>query len=232
MTIALLTACVATGVAAVFCAQLARQYAARRRDHALAWAISMGLFAAASAAVAVGIVVGWSVPTFGVYWIAGALLTVPFLAAGQLLLMDPRRSVLWWTLAGLSSIWAVAAVSLSSYDTAVLAEAGGAIPLGREVFASGFAYTLLRPFNYLFLIVVGGSIWSAVQTRRWGLLLIALGVTVAAAASSMAGHPARTQYFPVLLAAGVSLMYGGFRAAGRPPKPSSRAARRAESAAA
>jgi hypothetical protein len=190
--------------------------------------VSLGLFAVASGYVAAGIVIGWSVPLFALYWFAGALLTVPFLAVGQLHLMDPKRSVWWWTFGGLCAVWALAAVALAEYDARVLAATGGAIPLGREVFAGGFAYTMLRPFNYLFVIVVGGSIWSAVRTRRWGLLLIALGVSVAATASSMAGSVERTQYFPWLLAGGVTLMYAGFRSAAKPPRPSSPAARRAQ----
>jgi hypothetical protein len=215
-------AVVATGVALVFAGQLFRQYAARRRPHALAWGLSLGLYAVASGCVAAGVLAGWTPAVFGVYWVAGALLTVPLLAAGQLLLMDPRRSVLYWTLAGLCAAWAVLFTLMAPFNVAALADAGSgagaAIPLGREVLGDAMAYRLLTPFNYLFVIVVAGSVWSAVRTRRWGLLLIALGVTVSAAASSMAGDAARTQFFPVLLAAGVALMYGGFVAAGKPSR--------------
>ena len=210
-------------VAAVFAVQLARQYAGRRRSHALAWALALGLFALASAMVSVGVTVGWSPTVFGAYWIAGALLNVPLLAVGQLMLLDPRRTVLYWTLAGLFAVWAVAFTLLAHFDTAVLQAASNAhlIPRGAEVFAvagspdqHAAAYTLARPFSYTFAIVVIGSIWSAVRLRRWAVLLIALGVTVAAAASAFI-RVGQGELFSVFLAAGVAVMYAGFVAASR-----------------
>lgn len=216
MSVALSVA--AAVIAAVFATSLGRQYAQRRRPHALAWAISLALFAAASAAAAAGIGLGWTPAVFAVFWLAGALVTVPFLAAGQLMLVDPPRSVLYWTLAGLAAVWAVAALLLSPMDAAALAEASDAatIPSGEEVFGPSLATALLTPFNWAALIVVGGVLWSAVTTRRWGILLIGLGVMVAGGSFGFvrAGMPAG---FSATLAAGVALMYGGFRAAARAP---------------
>jgi hypothetical protein len=60
-------------VAVVFAVQLARQFARRRRPHALAWTLAFGLYAAGSAAVAIGLGAGWSPPVFAVYWLAGPL---------------------------------------------------------------------------------------------------------------------------------------------------------------
>jgi hypothetical protein len=210
-------------VAATFAVQLGLQYAGRRRAHALAWAMALGLFALASAMVSVGVTIGWSPPVFGTYWIAGALLNVPLLAVGQLMLLDPRRTVLYWTLAGLFAVWAVAFTLLASFDTAVLQAASAAhlIPRGAEVFAApgspeqhAAAYTLARPFSYTFAIVVIGSVWSAVRLRRWAVLFIALGVTVAAAASAFI-RVGQGELFSVFLAAGVAVMYAGFVAASR-----------------
>ena len=211
---------VAAGIAATFAAQLAGQYRARRRPHALAWSLSLGLFAVAAAAVAVGIGVGWSPSVFGVYWVAGALLNVPLLATGQLLLMDPKRSALWWTLAGICAAWAVLFTLMASFDGAALAEASAArtIPVGREVLGGQMAYALVRPFNYTFAVVVAGSLWSAVRFRRPAVALVALGVSVVAASSS-AARVGQGQVFSVLLAAGVALMYSGFLAAARPRRP-------------
>jgi hypothetical protein len=209
----------ASAVALVFAGQLARQYLRRRRPHALAWAMSLALFGLASAMVAVGVGISWSSPVFGIYWIGGALLNVPLLAVGQLLLLDPRRAVLYWTLAGVCAAWSVLFTAMAGFDRAVLAaaSAGNTIPLGSQVLGGMTAYKLVGPFNASFLIVVGGSIWSAVRTRRWRVLLIALGVTVAAAGSSAVGS-GRDFLFSVLLAAGVSIMYLGFLAASRPPR--------------
>ena len=206
-------------VAFVFAAQLGRQYAARRRPHALAWAAALALFGLASAMVSVGVTAGWSPPVFGIYWIAGALLNVPLLAAGQLMLLDPRRSVLYWTLAGLAAVWSVAFTLLATFDTAVLAAASRAqlIPRGAEALEGQLAYALARPFSYTFAIVVVGSVWSAVRARRWSILFIALGVTLAAASSAFI-RVGQGELFSVFLALGVIVMYLGFLAASRAPR--------------
>jgi hypothetical protein len=205
----------ATAIAAVFAVQLGRQYGAKRRPYALAWAISLALFAGASAALAVGIAVGWSVPLFAAYWIAGALLSVPMLAVGQLHLLDPRRSVLWWTLGGLATVWAVTLMALATIDVVALRAA--VIPTG-EVLGESAVRGLARPFSGLgTIIVVVGSAWSAVRTRRWALLLIPLGVIVVAA-GSIGAREGSALIHSVFLALGVAIMYGGFRATTKLPR--------------
>lgn len=217
MTVAL--SAVAAAVAATFASSLARQYAQRRRPHALAWCLSLALFALASAATAVGVAGGWSPWLYALFWVSGALVTVPFLAAGQLMLLDPARTGLYWALAGVALLLALVSLPLSPMDEAALADAGaaGTIPTSEEVFGDALATALLMPFNYAALIVVVGVVWSAVTTRRWGILLIAVGVLVAGASFTFvrAGMPAG---FSATLAGGVAIMYGGFRAAARPPK--------------
>lgn len=204
------------GIAWLFAARLVAQWRQRRRAHALAWAISLFLFGLGHVAVLIGITAGWSAPTFGVYWLAGALLNVPFLAIGQLHLMDRRRSVIWWTLAALAVVWNVTFTITAGYDTAVLAAAEG-VPSGKEVIGGSVAYALLRPMTYTFAIVVIGSAWSAWKTKTWSLLLIAVGTTVAAAGSSVIGTSV-DYLFPVLSAAGVGIMYLGFRTVSAPSR--------------
>ncbi len=205
-------------VAAVFAGQLALQYKARRRPHALAWAMSLALFGLAAMAVGIGtgIGAGWSPAVFRLYWIAGALLNVPLLATGQLLLSDPKRSALWWTVAGVCAAWAVLFTMMAEVDPGALARANqaGAIPLGREAIGGQAAYALVGPFNATFLVVVVGSILSAVRLRRPAVGLIALGVCLVAAASSFVSS-GRGQAFSILLALGVAVMYGGFLATAR-----------------
>ncbi|HUH06919.1 MAG TPA: hypothetical protein VML96_03830 [Egibacteraceae bacterium] len=207
----------ASAVAGVFAFQLARQYRDRRRSHALAWALSLALFALASAAAAMGMGVGWSPAVFWVYWLAGALLTVPLLAVGQMLLMDPDRAVVYWTLGGLAVVWALSAAVLSTLDVAVLEAAGEArsIPLGEQALGGQLAYGLLRWTNYTAVIVIVGTVWSAITSRRPTILLIALGV-VAAGASFAFIRSGQPSLFSATLAAGVGLMYVGFRAASKP----------------
>ncbi|MDP8969091.1 MAG: hypothetical protein M3N52_00980 [Actinomycetota bacterium] len=211
---------VAAAVAFVFAAQMGRQYARRRRPHALAWFLSLVLFGLASACVALGVSAGWTRPVFATYWIAGALLNVPLLAVGQLQLLDPKRSGLYWALGALFTVAALAATAMADFDTAALrgASAERSIPLGRHVLAGTLAYALARPFSFTFAIVVAGSVWSAFKTRRWAILLIAVGVTVVAASSS-AVRVGQGEVFSVLLTVGIAIMYAGFLAASKPPRP-------------
>lgn len=207
-------------VAGAFATELGRQWRARRRHHALAWALALALYAVGMVALAAGFGLGWSPAAFAVYWVAGALLNVPLLAVGQLHLLDSQRAALWWTIAGLAAVWSVAAVVLTPVDTGVLAaaDATGGIPAGQEAFAGGLAYQVLRPMTILgSLVVLVGSVYSGVRTRRYGILLIALGVAVSATSSRFlaAGQDAMVA---IVLAVGVTIMYGGFRAASKAPR--------------
>lgn len=208
---------IAIVVAWTFAGHLGRQWWDRRRAHALAWAMSLFLFGLGHVAVLIGLTAGWSSATFGVYWLSGALLNVPLLAIGQLHLMDRKRSVIYWTLAALAIAWNVVFTITATYDVGVLAAAQGGIPAGKDVLAGTTAYALLRPMTYSFAIVVIGSVHSAIKFRKWSLLLIAVGTTVAAAGSSVIGSSV-DYLFPVLSAVGVTLMYTGFRAVSAPAR--------------
>lgn len=206
-------------VAAAFAVELARQWRNRRRHHALAWSLALSLYAVGMLALAAGFGLGWSPEAFALYWVPGALLNVPLLAVGQLHLLDPKRTALWWTIGGLAAVWSLAAVALTPIDTSVLAAADAAdgIPAGKEAFAGGLAYTVLRPMTILgSLVVVVGSVYSSLKTRRYGIALIALGVVVSATSSRFLAA-GRDEMVAVVLAAGVAIMYVGFRAASRVP---------------
>lgn len=214
-------------MAGAFAVELARQWRARRRQHALAWSLALLLYALGMVALAAGFGLGWSPAVFALYWVTGALLNVPLLAVGQLHLLDGDRAALWWTIAGLAAVWSVAAVALTPVDPAVLgsADAAGGIPAGREAFAGGLAYQVLRPMTILgSLVVLVGSVYSGVRARRPGILLIALGVAVSATSSRflVAGLD---HMVAVVLAVGVTIMYGGFRAAAKTPRRGRQAAR-------
>lgn len=207
-------------VAAAFALELAGQWRNRRRHHALAWSLALSAYAIGMLALATGFGFGWTPGSFALYWVTGALLNVPLLAVGQLQLLDPGRAALWWTVGGLSAVWSLGAVALTPIDTGVLtaADAAGGIPAGREAFAGGLAYTVLRPMTIIgSLVVIAGSVYSSLKTRRYGIALIALGVAVSATSSRflVAGLD---QMVAVVLAVGVAVMYAGFRAASRLPR--------------
>ncbi len=220
MNLGVLFAAVGAVVAGAFAYQLGQQYRARRRHHALAWMLALSCYAIGMVALVVGFAFEWSPAVFGTYWLTGALLSVALLAVGQLHLLDPARAPLWWTLGGLAVVWSVGTMFVTPYDAGVLAEASaaGAIPGGAEVFDRGLAFRILRPITMVSaLIVLGGSLWSGIRSGRYGILLISLGVAFSASSSAFqrAGYD---EYVAVALAVGVSIMYLGFRAAGRAPR--------------
>lgn len=227
MTLGALIAVAGAVIAGALAGRLAGQYRARRRGHALAWTMALGLYAAGMVVLAVGLVAGWHPVTFGVYWGAGALLNVALLAVGQLLLLDPARAPLWWTLGGLAAVWTVGALALSPLDPDALAAASAqaSIPAGEAVFGSqALAWTILRPITLTsFVVVLVGSAWSGVRHRRLGVGLIAVGVAVAASSSAFLRADLEVGV-PAALTVGVAIMYAGFRSASKAPRPARRAA--------
>lgn len=209
-----LLALVGALVAAAFAMRLQRQFRRRRRHHALAWSMSFDLYAIGMVALAVGLLLGWSAPVYGVYWCTGALMNVPLLAVGELHLLAPSRVRWWWALAGGTALWAVVAVAVSQFDNGALAAASadGGIPLGADVLGGQPAHAALQPLTLTGTIVVlAGTVWSAVRRRRPAVLLIALGVMVAASSSAFVRSDLDA-FVPVALTSGVAIMYAGFRA--------------------
>src|SRR5262245_19945712 len=82
-------------VAIVFAVTLGRRYVARRAPYELAWTLALVLYGLASLALAWGVIDGWSERVFEVYWAFGAVLTVPFLAGGEVMLLFDRVWVRW-----------------------------------------------------------------------------------------------------------------------------------------
>ena len=212
MTVAVV-AVAATLVSGAFSVDLARSFLRRRRAHAGVWAASFGLFALACGMVAISVVAGWNPAVYGIFWFAGALVTVPLLAVGQLLLLDPARSRVWLSAAAAVVMASAVAVTVSPMDPARLADATArnGVPVGREVWGTSPATALLAPFNWSGVIVVIGCVWSAWRSRRPQVLLIGLGVVVAGASFGFVRAGDAT-LFTLMLAMGVAIMYGGFRA--------------------
>jgi hypothetical protein len=207
-------ALVGAAVAWMFSARLLRQYRARRRPHALAWGASLLLYAIGMVALAAGLLIGWSAATFGIYWFTGALVNVPLLAVGELHLLAPARARWWWAVAWAVVMVALVAVVVSQFDAAALnaATADGGIPLGADVLGGQPAYAALTPLTLTgTLVVLFGTVWSAARQRRPAVLLIALGVVVAASSSTFVRSDLDA-LVPVALTGGVAIMYAGFRA--------------------
>src|SRR5215208_4987796 len=115
---------VAAGVAAVFAGLVAAQYRTRRRPYQLAWALALAMYAVASVAVALGVAGGWTSDEFQVYWALGAVLNVPFLAGGELMLLVRNRTAqaaIWIVLVFITA-YSIAVLRGASLDAVALAE--------------------------------------------------------------------------------------------------------------
>jgi hypothetical protein len=216
---------VAAVVAAAFAISLARRYAARRRPAMGLWAIALAMFAAASLAMFLGVIDGWSEAEYRVYWLFGAILNVPYLAMGEVYLLTRRRAIAHALFALLLvgtafAVWKVAAapISAAALDTA--------LPLGKDVFGDGSApYRISQLYAFpAYFLLLGGVIWSAwrmrgrpeLRNQTGGAIVIAVGATIVAIGSGVGAGFNVVPLFSVSLAAGVAVMYLGFQMTARP----------------
>lgn len=135
-----------------------------RSKHLLAWFVSMAAFVVASVALWAGAVFGWEVATFRVFYLFGAILSVPPLALGTLYLLGDEKT---------ADRIAVAVAALSLFAVGVLAAAptaGGlsaiGLPRGADVF-SGLP-RLLAAFASVAgtVVVIAGAIWTLQQNKK------------------------------------------------------------------
>jgi hypothetical protein len=223
-------------IALVFAASLVRQFASRRRPFQAVWAVALAMYAAASFAMFLGVLDGWTTGEYRVYWLFGAILNVPFLTMGELYLLIKRRTITDLLLVVLLFL---AAVATSQVRTASLN--GDALmkdlPLGKDVFGHGaLPYRLAQLYAYpAYVLLVAGCLWSAYRmrgraelTERFlGTLGIAAGATIVAIASGVGAGLDVVPLFSVGLALGIAVMFWGFLRVSRPvAAPSSTPARR------
>ncbi len=157
---------------------------------------------------------------FQVYWALGAVLNVPFLAGGELMLLVRDRTRAGGVLdrAGLRDRLhrLGARAARRSTSSALAAD----LPSGKHVFGEGSAAHRLPQLISIpsYLVLVAGALWSAwrmrgrpeLRDRFVGTLLIALGATVIAGFGSASRSHGRAAAFSVALAAGIAVMFAGF----------------------
>ncbi len=220
----------AAGIAVGFAALLARHLARRWRWHEVAWLLALLMFAVASFAVFLGVVGGWSLTEFRVYWLLGAVLNVPFLLLGEIYLLLGRR----WGHSVLAVLIAVIALAAWQVWTATAHPASLArtLPLGKRVFGdNSVPYRLAQYVSYpAYFLLLGGLAWSAMtmrgrpdlRDRTAGTVGIAVGATIVAVGSFAGAGFNIVPLFSVCLAAGIGVMFWGFlRASRRTPAKTS-----------
>lgn len=217
---------IATAASAAFAVAVLEQYRRRRRPYQLAWGVSLSMFAVASLALAVGTATGWTPTGFKVYYLFGAILNVPWLALGTVLLLASRPLLRRAYLAGLVafSLASVALVALAQVGPADLA--GQLVPEGRRFLPAGVRAMAVLGNVAGTALVVGGAVASGyglrherrLRARFEGNLLIALGVLLAAGGGVFAFLD-RSSKLAAGLALGATVMYAGFRRASAPVRP-------------
>jgi len=213
-------------IALVFGVQLLVRSGRRLLWHEAVWGLALLMFFLATGALVLGVADGWSSAEFRVYWLFGAVLTVPWLGLGELyLLIKPRwvSHVLLILLLG-ATAWAAATVRTAPMSDALAHE----FPLGREVFGDGSeAHRLSQYFAYPgYVVLVSGAVWSAfrirgradLRNRFLGTLLIAVGATIVFVGSGVGAGFGNFAVFSIGHAVGIAVMYWGFLTATRPAR--------------
>jgi Na+/melibiose symporter-like transporter len=227
-------AAAATLVAVAFSLSTLDRWLRRRRPYELAWTISLALFATGAAALWWAETRGWSLASFRVFFLAGAVLNVPWLALGTVYLLAGtpagNRARSW--LLFLSGL----ATGIVLFAPTKVAVRGSDFPTGKDVF--GVAPRVLAAvFSGLpALVIIGGALWSAVRLARHrppalpgvtrapspprrlvlGNLLIAAGTLVLSASGTLAGRLGKDRAFAVTLLVGIVVLFAGFLVASAP----------------
>jgi hypothetical protein len=188
---------------------LARRWRATRRPELGAWAWSLAAYAVAAAAIAWGEAAQWDARAFRVYYAAGALLTVPLLGVGSLLLAGVRRAAaIGCVVAGLGLGVALAMPVHGAF-------AAHGIPPAQDHLHFLPARLLAILCNAGGTVAVVAVALRSLGRRPVGNVLIILGVAAAALGSGLAGLGAGGA--AVGIAVGVALLYAGFVAPQRLP---------------
>ena len=203
----------ATGLCVVLAWSMLRRFAARRRLHELIWGITFGAFGLAAGAEAYAAIFGWDSALVRLYYLAGASLSVGFLALGTLVLLVPRRiALVALGVVLVQSAFMVFLVLRSPVDPEAVRAAGWSA-LGRDGSLRALALTI----NVLgTLVVLLGTFGSAYAQwadghgkRAFGVFLIGLGTLTVAAGASLTRFGHHWLYGPMVL--GLLIIFAGYR---------------------
>jgi hypothetical protein len=214
-------AAAATLVSLAFAATVFERWLDRRRPQDLAWATSLGLFAAGAASLWWGASAGWSPGPFRAFYAFGAVLNVPILALGTVyLLIDRRRAD------RIAQLTVVACAVAAGVVVAAPIEPGFAsdvLPQGSDVFGAGPRVAAAVASSVGALVVILGSLWSMARLLRSsapkartgavGNGLIVLGALVLSAGGLLNSVLDEMTGFAVSLLVGISLIFAGALAA-------------------
>lgn len=206
-------------LAALLCLALAgsmlQRFVQRHRIHELIWSATFAAFGVAAGAELYGQLFRWTPTLARVYYLAGASLSVGFLAAGTLFLLVPRPiAIVALMVVLVQSAFMVFLVSRAPIDPAAIQVAGWSA-LTKDASLRALALTI----NVLgSIVVIGGTFGSAYAmwvdgrgARAGGVALIGLGTLVVAAGGSLVRFGHHFLYGPMVL--GMLLIFLGYRRA-------------------
>lgn len=213
---------IAVAAAAAFATAVLLQYSQRHKPYQLAWGVALSLFAIASLALTLGVAVGWSPSNFKLYYLFGAILNVPWLALGTVLLLGRPTTARVY----LGCLLAFSAASLVLVVLAPVTAtdlAGALVPEGRRFLPLAVRMLAVAGNVVGTLVVLGGAVVSGLALRHRrelrprfeGNLLIALGVAFAAGGGVFAFLD-QSGKLGAGLAVGACVMYLGFWRASTP----------------
>jgi hypothetical protein len=232
-------AAAATLVACAFAISTGDRWLQRRRPHDGAWTVSLVFFAVGSAALWWAQARGWSLASFRVFFLMGAILNVPWLALGSVYLLFGRR------IGDVTRAWLIG-LSGAASGVVLIAPTKGAIisadelPKGSDLFGVAPRVFAAVGSGVAALVIFAGALWSLWRVLRrrqpaatghqrqildprrnaGGNALIALGTIVLSLSGSLAGRLGESRAFIVTLLVGVVFLFAGFLVASTRPSQS------------
>jgi hypothetical protein len=171
---------------------------------------------------------GWSLASFRVFYLAGAVLNVPWLALGTVYLLAGSAvgdRVRWWLvlLSGLS-------VGVVLFAPTRRGVSGKELPTGKDVFGVAPRVLAAVGSGVAAIVIVVGALWSVYRLARHrapalagversarsprhlviGNLLIATGTIVLSASGTIAGRLGKDTAFAITLLIGIAVLFAGF----------------------
>lgn len=231
-------AATATLVASAFCLLTLDRWLRRRAPQDLAWTVAMALFVLGALSLWWAESRGWSTASFRVFFLAGAVLNVPWLALGTVYLLFGQRighAVRWWLV--MLSGFATGVVLVAPMKAAVDPDA---FPTAKELFGPLPRVLAAVGSGLPAVVIIVGALWSAFRVVRGrvpavtntarrmalrprllalGNVLIALGAIVLSASGTLAGRLGKDTAFAVTLVVGVVVLFAGFMVASNAVTP-------------
>jgi hypothetical protein len=216
-------------VASAFCLLTLDRWFRRRAPHDLAWSVAMALFVVGAAALWWAEGRGWSSTSFRVFFLAGAVLNVAWLALGTIYLLFGRRTgdAVRTGLLVLSG-WATGVVAMAPMNRTV---DPSEFPTAKELFGTTPRVLAAVGSGVPAMVIIIGALWSAVRIARGrvpaatssarrvatsprmlalGNVLVAAGAVILSASGTLAGRLGKDRAFAVTLVAGVVVLFAGF----------------------